>query len=345
MIPAGHERAWLAPLPLTLLDPHPSLLELLGGVGVETCGALAALEREAVEVRFGPEGVDLWRRARGEDRRILFGRAAPDRPHASLDFVDYVVTDPERLLFTANALLGSVCEGMRRRGVHARRLLLRLELANGESWERSLRAARPTASRTRWRALIRSQLERLTVPDAVSGMWLEVQSTEEAGAQQGDLFDRGFATAGAVEAALMRLVDEQGPVVVRPSASAHPLAERRVEWLAADDGAIAQAEAEGAAIVLQLLPEPRRVQVQTEPRRDHVAPTHVLLERPHTAVPVEAGEWLELLAAAGPQRLSGGHWEGGYAREYFRCITANGTPLWIFRDPFSGGWFLHGWWG
>lgn len=171
---SGRERQWLAPLRLERLEPEPSLLTLLHGVGIERCGPLAALEREAVEVRFGPEGVALWRLARGQDPRLLFGRPAPERPHASLDFVDYVVTDPERLLFTANALLGPVCAAMGRRGLHARRLLMRLELADGSSWQRSLRAARPTASRARWRGLIRSRLERLTVPDAVAGMRLEV---------------------------------------------------------------------------------------------------------------------------------------------------------------------------
>lgn len=385
-VPSGRERAWLSRLPLELLEPDASLLMLLRGVGVDRCGALGELDREAVEVRFGPDGVALWRLARAQDDRILFGRPAPDRPQASLDFVDYVVTDPERLLFTANSLLGSICGTMERRGLHARRLLLRLDLGNGECWQRSLKSARPTASRTRWRALIRSRLERLTVPDAVTGVHLEVQSTEEATAQQGDLFDRGFATAPAVEAALMRLVDEQGPVVVMAGTGAHPLAERRVEWHAADDvafrpeggiGSVAGtdggrapdalapgaegpgAEGLGAEIVLQLLPEPLRVEVETEPRRDHAAPVRLMVPRGRLrsgrtriesgapaadALPVESNVWLELLGAAGPQRLSGGQWEGGYAREYFRCITSEGVPLQVYRDPFSAAWFLHGWW-
>ena len=65
--------------------------------------------------------------------------------------------------------------------------------------------------------LIRGELERLTVPDAVASVHLEVESIEEAEARQGDLFDRGFASAGAGEAALARLIEEQGPVVVAPS--------------------------------------------------------------------------------------------------------------------------------
>ena len=54
----------------------------------------------------------------------------------------------------------------------------------------------------------RTLLERLTVPDAVAGLALEVDGSEPARAVQGDLFDSGFATAGAVEAALARIQGE-----------------------------------------------------------------------------------------------------------------------------------------
>ncbi|HEX9106213.1 MAG TPA: hypothetical protein VF832_03275, partial [Longimicrobiales bacterium] len=170
LVPPGQERSFLAPLPLAVLDAEgadPHVLELLAGVGVETCGALAALEREGVEVRFGAEGLRLWRLARGDDPRLLFQATPPERPQASLDFVDYVVTDPERLAFTVNALLGSICDGLRERGEHARRLHLVLELAGGGRWEQGLRPGRATASRAVWLRLARMALDRTTLPDAV----------------------------------------------------------------------------------------------------------------------------------------------------------------------------------
>ena len=76
------ERAWLSERPLSVLPIEEKLLLLLQGVGIETCGALAALEREAVEVRFGPELVEFWQHARGEDRRHLFQPIPPEAPHA-----------------------------------------------------------------------------------------------------------------------------------------------------------------------------------------------------------------------------------------------------------------------
>src|SRR5690606_33447445 len=124
-------------------------------------------------------------------------------------------------------LLGGVCEQMRERGAHARRLRLRLALANGSGWERTMKTARPTADRAAWLRLARALLEKLTVPDSVSGVSLEVGATEAAAATQGDLFDAGSATESAVETAVARLLEDQGEVLRDPVVRAHPLVEQR----------------------------------------------------------------------------------------------------------------------
>jgi hypothetical protein len=94
----GEDREFLAPLLVDVLEPDERLRTMLEDVGIERCGQLAEIPREAVEVRFGPEAVALWRLARAEDERRLFRSVGREQPGASLDFIDYVVTDPERLL-------------------------------------------------------------------------------------------------------------------------------------------------------------------------------------------------------------------------------------------------------
>ena len=363
IVRAGADRSFLGPLPLTVLELDERVCGLLEGAGVETCGALAALPAEAVEVRFGATARTAWRRARGEDERRLFRRTPPTPPHAAMDFVDYVVTDPERLVFAANALLGPLCEGMSARGSHARHLGIALPLANGEVWRRVLKAARPTASRTTWLRLLRGVLERLTVPDAVTGIELQVQATEPAAAIQGDLFDAGFGTAAGAESALVRLLETQGDVIVRAAADAHPVPERRAGAFEADDAVLSHVHAPAAprprpgrrstrsavpavdaapglwgridasGLTLQLLPEPRPVQVEVLDRRDHVVP-----------VRYRDGRWRTLVTAAGPERLSGGQWEEAYAREYYRCVTGDGLLVWLFHDAPADRWYLQGWW-
>jgi hypothetical protein len=344
IVAVGEDREFLAPLPVDVLEPEERLRTMLEDVGIERCGQLAELPREAVEVRFGPEAVALWRLARAEDERRLFRSVGREQPGASLDFIDYVVTDPERLLFTVNALLGTVCEGLADQGAHARRMILSLPLANGETWRRVLRPARPTGSRSVWLRHTRLLLERLSVPDAVAGVGLQVDGMESAAAVQGDLFDAGFATASAVEAALARLLEAQGQVVVRPDPTEHPLAERRSSFEALEaeqvlapipsgPADVAVGGADPTGLTLQLLPDPRPVLVEAVQERDHILP-----------IRFRDGAWKQLVTAAGPDRVSGGRWEEPYAREYFRCVTQDGVLVWLFRDGRDDAWYLHGWW-
>ena len=347
LVERGAARSFLAPLPLSLLDPEPWLSPLLDGVGLTTCGELAALPREGVEVRLGPEGVRLWRLARGDDARALFRPIPPERPHASIEFVDYQVTEAARLVFTANALLGTVCETLQARGERARVLALSLSLGSGSVLRRELRGSRPTAQRGPWLDRIRDELERLALPDTVTGLMLESVGEEPISATQGDLFDRGFATAGAVEEAVARLVDTLGAVFLQPECSEHPLADARTRWQVREPAAVVGNGAEKAevreqttalaappSLGLQLLPAPRPIEVQARPRRDHRLPTAYR----------EGRRWVEIREAAGPDRVSGGHAAEAFAREYFRCATAEGALLWLFRDGLTDAWYLHGWW-
>jgi hypothetical protein len=346
VVPAGHDRAFLAPYPLSVLcsafTPNPAVLPLLAGVGIETCGALAVLGQEEVEVRFAVDGVRLWRLARGEDQRRPFGALPRARPRASCAWTDYALRDVERLLFVINRLVGQVCETLRGRGEAMRDLTLRFALANRSAAEHPFRAARPTADPAAWLRLIRVALGRIRLPDAVTGITVQAGVIVSAHDYQGDIFDRGFATARATEQAVAQLLDTCGMEVVALSATNHPLLERRVRWQVRESVILEGTPASGAAgassvrpsLTLQLLPEPRPVDVATTPRRDHDVP--VRYQEPAKS---EVG----VLVAAGPDRIAGGTWEAvPYAREYFHCVTADGRLVLLFRA--ADRWYLHGWW-
>jgi hypothetical protein len=366
-LPPAAEQA-LGTLPVSVLEPDDTLAALLDGIGVETCGELAALEGESVEVRLGADGVRLWKLARGEDDRLIFSPLPRQLPHASLEWSDYVLTDTERLLFSVNALLGTVCEKLVERGSLAREMLLDLRLARGDTLPTSIRAGRAMASRKTWLRLARMTLERMVLPAGVVGLTLQAVTVVTDEGSQGDLFDRGFATAAATEAALASLAEEQGDVVVVPENSAHPLVERRTKWIEAGtrhsargtrhykqqpsaESRVPSAECRqqfpvpvlvsdsrlptpDSRLTLYLLPTPRAIEADVEERRDHVLPTGYR----------DGGAWFEVLSAAGPDRVSGERWGEGYAREYFRCIVDDGGMVWLYHDARADGWYLHGWW-
>jgi protein ImuB len=342
----GTDRAFVALFPIDVLEPPPRLEPLLFGIGVTTCGELAVLEREAVEVRLGAEGVTLWRLARADDRRreALFPPARRDLPHASLDWVEYALKDPMRLLFVVNSLIESVCGALIEGGSGARELALEFSLTDRSTKVQPLCSARPTANRRTWIRLARTALDRLALPAAVTGIAVRATRVTGQEARQGDLFDRGFGSAQATEDAVAKLVEDQGDVVVVPENSAHPLLDVRTNWTAMEDGRSKtedrgpRTEDRAPHLLLQLSPSPQAITVETAPRRDHFVPARYR----------DAAGWHEIVQAAGPDRVSGGQGDSlrTYAREYFRCVTNDGALVWLFRDAQErgGGWYLHGWW-
>jgi hypothetical protein len=356
---------------------------LLDGIGVETCGELAALEGESVEVRLGAAGVRLWKLARGDDDRMIFAPMPRGVPHASLEWSDYVLTDTERLLFSVNALLGTVCEKLIERGSLAREMTLELKLASGATLTNGVRAGRATASRKTWLRLARAQLERMVLPAGVVGLTLQAATIVTDDGSQGDLFDRGFATAAATEAALASLAEEQGDVVVVPQNSAHPLVERRTTWVGNRESNLGNRESgignrkrrkrergtenggqktgDAASSVNQRPALAASGQPLVLDSRSPIPDSHLTLyllptprsieahteERRDHVLPTayrDGGEWYKVLSSAGPDRVSGERWGEAYAREYFRCVVNDGGMVWLYRDARADAWFIHGWW-
>jgi protein ImuB len=342
VVKPGQDRAFIAPFKLEVLTPPEHLAALIEGLGIETCGALAALSAEALEVRLGVEGVRFWKRTRADDERVLF--TAPIRllPSASVEWVEYGLKDPERLLFVINSLAGTVCSSLHARGERAREMSLVFSLGNRTQRTHTIRSSRPSAEQRRWMRLVREALDSITLPDAVMGVTLRVESVTGNDGAQGDLFDRGFASAPMVEAAIVQLTDDQGDVVVDPVNTDHPLLEVRTKWQGSGTRTHPHATPLPVsrfplpALRLQLLPTPKTVTVTTEPRRDSEIPVRYL----------DGNEWHDIIEAAGPDRVSGGQWSSNYSREYFRCVREDGMMVWLYHgtQQQSADWFLHGWW-
>lgn len=366
VVQPGTDRAYVALFPLSALEPDRRLRPLLFGIGVSTCGELAALERESIEVRLGATAVPLWRLARADDNRLIFSPSPPEAPHASLDWVEYALKDPTRLLFVLNNLIERVCTTLITTGEGARDLTIEFALTNKQVHVEVIRASRPTANRRTWVRLARTRVERMTLSAAVTGITVHASTIAEREAPQGDLFDKGLASNQATEDAVARLIEDQGAVVVAPQNTAHPLLDERTTWVPQVPRQTIRLTTLPSAVrerlqpvkpqlLLQLAPSPLSITVETSPRRDHLVPVRYR----------DANGWHEVVNVAGPERVSGRHWDGdtAYAREYFRCVTREGVLVWIFRDanernPGRAGtrarrretsnptsqWYLHGWW-
>jgi hypothetical protein len=347
VVAPGGDRDFLAPLDLGVLHPPPppSLFPLLAGVGVECCGDLAQLDRESVEVRFGAEGMRLWRLARADDPRPIFGPRPRDLPQAELEWVDYELDRQEHVVFIVNSLLHTVCDalGARSQGAHA--LALEFALADRTTVTHPVRSSAPTADRRTWLRIIRAVLDGVSFDAPVTRIGLRVDAAAPLADRQGDLFDAGLATARATEAALAHLLDKQADAVVKAERCDHPLPERRLEWVAAGerhDGSVevaverwdGKSDQPDLRLTLQLLGIPRPVEVRLAAGRDGDVP-----------VRYQDGLTVHPLAEClGPDQVSGGFGEARYDREYFQGIRADGMVVLLYRDVTENRWFLGGWW-
>jgi len=364
----GTERAYLAPLPLDVLAPASQLMSLFAGVGLETCGDLARLTRESVEVRFSREGLATWRLARADDRRPIFSSRPRELPNASLDWTELSTTDLDQLVFVLHSLLKTVCDTLAVNCTGARSLTLTLALENRATIVQPVGSARSTAQRTTWLRLMRRALERITLPDRVTGIAVQVDAVGAPEVRQGDLFDLGFASAHAAESAVGHVMDLQSDAVVVAEQTEHFRPERRVKWVAegAEPRALSPAPAKSReprgsnslsalgsqpalgsgpwalgrqadtepALHPMLLPVPREITVLAQSRRGFATPFRY----------IDNGVAVSLKECAGPHCLSGERWSDAFAREYHQGMRADGVVVLLYRDVPSDKWYLAGWW-
>ncbi len=154
VVPDGRERSFLAPLPLAWLDAPASLRAAslraaslqaaLARFGIERIGQLAELPADGLARRLGPEGVRLWRLARGEEQDPFVAEKQPEQFVEELD-IEYPLEQVTPLLFGLQGVLTRLFARLDIRGLTAARLLLTLRLAPTGSEVRTLAVAAPSA--------------------------------------------------------------------------------------------------------------------------------------------------------------------------------------------------------
>jgi protein ImuB len=158
------ERAFLEPLPLSLLPLEPNRYAELEGLGVRRLGELAALPGGAVAERLGPEGTRAWSLARGGERRRVRGRAPAVELAEALSFPEAVASELT-LRRALGALLDRLLARPERAGRPLRKIALSARVVGGGSWRRTVTLREATAERERIRAAIGSKL--LDIPGPV----------------------------------------------------------------------------------------------------------------------------------------------------------------------------------
>jgi protein ImuB len=170
IVPAGAERAFLAPLPVTLLRARPEvvtrersedLCTILERLGVRTLGELAEFDADAVSDRFGRRGVLA--------RELALGRDTPLRPRPFRDELVERLDLPEavsgpQLERTLELLIDRLLARPERRGRSLRKLRLGARFVEQGTWRREVAMREATVARERLRLALAPKLGELPAP-------------------------------------------------------------------------------------------------------------------------------------------------------------------------------------
>ncbi len=350
VVRGGDERAFMAPLPLALLEPPPEAAAMLARWGLATAGELARLARREVGLRLGPAGVTLHRLACGEEA----GAFVPD-PLREVLREGVELDDPlgalEPFLFVTSGILARLAQRLELRGEGFAGVLLELRLEGAGRRGLPLALVAPTRDVPAVLALARLQLEAHPPGAPVEGVTALV-TPGRVRLAQGSLFGAPMPAPGKLSTTLARLAALVGPERVgapavpdthRPGAFAvrsFTLSEDRGPWSVVggpQDGASGRQGKRSTdhGPLTMTSPVLRAFRPPREARVDAVNGRPVLV-------------WVEAIGGivvswAGPYRLAGDWWGGEpFARDDFDVATTDGSLLRVHFDRLARRWFADG---
>lgn len=317
---AGMERALLAPLPLTLLEIEPEIVERLRLLGIERLRDLADLPHGPFVRRFGAMAASWHELARGIDRRPFIPRPQAVAIEASI-FGEGRASEEAQVFFALRMLLARICGDLERCGKRAGRLKLSVELEDAGDCDFEVPLGTPTAHERALFEMLRAKLEGASFNAAIAGLRLQALELEEGGEPQ-TLFCADELDPQRVAVTIARLEAALGTGVTRArTRDAHAL-EKRFEYepFKLPRSLYNDAAGKESALVSQLrLLEVREVPVQLrggEPAmvdrqevRQCTGPWRID-ERPHSPTPVARDEYDVVLEDGTFARIyhQGSHW-------------------------------------
>ena len=119
------------------------ILAILHKWGIHTLGQLAALDREELRVRLGPEAVRLWERANGISNRLLKRVQPPESFDESFEF-EHEIETAQPLLFMLRRFLEQLAVRLNAIYLVAKEVTLQITFTNKQSYERIFKIPQPT---------------------------------------------------------------------------------------------------------------------------------------------------------------------------------------------------------
>jgi protein ImuB len=281
--------------------------------GIHTLGQLAALDKEQLGARLGPEAIRMWERANGQSNRLLKLIPPPESFQESFEF-EREIEIAEPLLFMLRRFLEQLAVRLAAIYLVAKELTLQITLANKQSYERVFKIPQPTNDVDLLFRMLQTHLENFRSEHPIVAVALSAEPIKPAGEQFG-LFETTLRNPHQLSETLARLTallggDRIGTPVLKETHRPDAFRMQPFSWhlnLAADNGPRSSATPGSK-------PEARRSSplhiLCSALRRFRPAVSASVLQDEDTPAHVRSAEMSgKIIAQRGPYLLSGNWWD------------------------------------
>jgi protein ImuB len=304
--------------------------------GIHTLGQLAALDKEQLGARLGPEAIRMWERANGRSSRLLKLIRPPESFEESFEFEREIET-AEPLLFMLRRFLEQLAVRLAAIYLVAKELTLRITFANKQSYERVFKIPQPTNDVDLLFRMLQTHLENFRSEHPIVAVALSAEPIKPAREQFG-LFETTLRNPHQLSETLARLTallgsDRIGTPVLEETHRPDAFRMQPFSW-ATVESAVPSGENRESGPDSHAL---RTAHATAALRRFRPAVSASVLQDEDTPAHVTSAEVFgKIIAQRGPYLLSGNWWdEKSWDRaewdlqlengEVVRCHESEGT--------------------
>ena len=171
--------------------------------GIRTLGQLAALDKQQLSARLGPEAARMWERANGQSNRVLKLVRPPEIFEESFEFEREIET-AEPLLFMIRRFLEQLALRLGAIYLVAKELTLRITFGNKQTYERFFKIPQPTNDVDLLFRMLQTHLENFRSEHPIVAVALSAQPIKPAREQFG-LFETMLRNPHQLSETLARL--------------------------------------------------------------------------------------------------------------------------------------------
>jgi protein ImuB len=180
-----------------------AIFAILHKWGIHTLGQLAALDKEQLGARLGPEAIRMWERANGGSSRLLKLIRPPESFEESFEFEREIET-AEPLLFMLRRFLEQLAVRLAAIYLVAKELTLRITFGNKQIYERVFKIPQPTNDVDLLFRMLQTHLENFRSEHPIVAVALSAEPIKSAGEQFG-LFETTLRNPYQLSETLARL--------------------------------------------------------------------------------------------------------------------------------------------